>query len=141
MRQDSNTMSGMAFTTGVLAGLALSFFIPNEKSKEIKNKLSQKAKEFSENFEEGVGLSQLKNSFSQVSNDIMDNYQTARKNLMKELRSTAQNWDEIDKRKYSTAVKNVLTRLQEDQELDDQSVSAIKNYLESDFQTFRAQWR
>jgi hypothetical protein len=119
---------GFVFTVGLLAGYVASLVIPEKTQEKVKEQLSDSAKK-------------IKDSVSEVAStapDVMSLYMEGRSQIMDELAAAQESWDNIDKRKYTTIMKRVLEKLAQEREIPTKLLDQLREYLESDYQTFRS---
>lgn len=132
----TKTKTGLALVVGAAAGYVASLFLSSKTRKAHKEKVVQTVDDVFDKFMSETDKAKLYELLGKSGEEATKQAKLISKSLAKNLASAKETLALIDKDKYLTVVNQTIDDLRNKGELNQKQLSALKKYLESDFQKF-----
>lgn len=125
----SSSKLGLGVVIGAVVGTVAGLFLAPKAGKELRDDALEYYKKLKDKDPDQI----VKEIFGRASEETKEMYDTSKKLLAEQLSSLKQNYDTIDKSKYSVAVKDVVNHIKDEHDLPDNELKALAGHLENDF--------
>lgn len=118
---------GLGMVLGAVGGAVAGLFLAPKAGKELRKDAQKLYDQLSKDPEKAV-----KDIFGKVTDESMDLYNAAQKEVSAQLANLSENYKTLDAGKYKTVVKQAVDNVIEDKKLPEDQLKKLMDYLEKD---------
>ncbi len=128
MTQQKSSKLGLGIIVGAVAGAVAGLFLAPKAGKELRKDAQKLYSDITKDSEAAV-----KEIFGKVTEESMDLYKKAQKEVASQVDNASKTYKSIDKAKYKEIVMNAVENVKEDMKLPETQLKKLMSYLEGDF--------
>jgi uncharacterized protein YpuA (DUF1002 family) len=133
-----NTMGTItALLTGIGLGFLASSLIPDEKKREAKRMIKEKADQLKDIMGDTLNPDAVKEAMGDASSKAQLTFYKIRRELIDRLSQLQGGLSDIDRDKYKEVIKDILNTAVDEKRLDKGDMRALQAYLENDYRKIR----
>ena len=132
---------GLALLLGAIAGYIVGLFIPEKSRKKQKKEIIDKSELLKNYLSDAKERERIIKIFNKNTQKARGTYSQTREYLVTNLSELKGTIEDIDKARYSKAVKKAISQIKKDNKLPTKQLTALKKYLEEDFSLLKSKSR